>query len=102
MRLLRLGLADDLARIFVVPEGDELGVPQMVSSRPFEEVDPGDRFRSKPDALFHLVGSQALPPAASLLLGKFAKGHFVVERSLIFAKTSLRVAGMKPARTRAA
>jgi hypothetical protein len=49
----------------------------MVGASPFEEVDPGDSFRAKPDAIFHLIGSQTLPPAASLLLGQICKWAFL-------------------------
>ena len=40
-----LGFPDDAARVLVLTQADELGMPQPVCIRPFKEFDLSDRFR---------------------------------------------------------
>src|ERR1700694_2763996 len=92
----------DLARIFVIPERKELGVPKFIGSGPLGEIDSytTSGFNQMQPFIFSAV--KPCPHRPSDASGRFANGHLGIFRPLNRAKTSRRVAGTNPARTRAA
>ena len=61
-------LPPNFARGFVVAQCNEFGVPQMVLTRPLQELDLRDQHGLQPPAVFHLRCSQARTPSAALRL----------------------------------
>jgi len=55
-------LFDYTTCFFVRSQSDELRVSQMVAFGPLQEFDLRHEFRPEPNALFHVIGGQALAP----------------------------------------
>jgi hypothetical protein len=77
-----LALPDDIVRIFIVAQGDELGVPQVIGASPLQELDLCDGFRTKPNTFPHLLGCEPLTPSAGANFGE------IDERTLLRLKMS--------------
>jgi hypothetical protein len=56
-----LDFLDNLSGILVLAEDYEFRVPQMIRTRPSEEIDLGDQPRACPDTVFHFFCRQAPP-----------------------------------------
>jgi hypothetical protein len=65
-----LRFPNHLRRIFVVSECDELGMSQVISPGPFQELDLRDYFRAHPNALLHFLCGESLAPSAGGRLGE--------------------------------
>jgi hypothetical protein len=63
-------LAPNVACRFVVPQRNELGVPQVIFARPLQELDLRDQHRFQPPAVLYLRCRQARTPSAALRLGE--------------------------------
>jgi len=59
---------DDAARILVLAQSDELGMPQPIPLGPFEEFDLSDGLRPQPHRLVHLLGAEFFAEAWSVRL----------------------------------
>src|ERR1700722_11148433 len=68
-----LGFSNDLSRILVIAQGNKLGVPQLVGSRPLREIDAHHDLGSYPYARFHFLGSQPLTPPPWRRLGQIGE-----------------------------
>src|SRR5450432_1060038 len=51
------------SRVFVIPQSHKLRVPQVVCTRPFEELDLRDDLGSYPHAFLHFLSAQRLAPS---------------------------------------
>src|SRR6516162_3310422 len=69
-----LGLPGHVARVPIVPERDEPGVAQVVIWRLLQILKSPHQHRLEPAALPHLLGGQALAPAACSGLRQIRKG----------------------------
>jgi hypothetical protein len=61
---LALGFPDDTFRVFIISQRDEFRAPQVIRARPLQEPDLRDGFRTKPNALPHLLGREPLTSSA--------------------------------------
>ena len=65
-----LRFSDHLARVFILPQSDELRVSQMVSVGPLNKLNPRHRLRFHPHAFLHLFCGESLSPSPCRLLWK--------------------------------
>jgi hypothetical protein len=63
----RSGLPHDLARVFIVSQSNELGVPQMVGSSPLEELDLRHGMWLEPHGFLHLLCRESFSPSSRFL-----------------------------------
>jgi hypothetical protein len=61
-------LPDHLSRIFIIPQSHELGMPELVGSSPFREVDADHDLRFHPDTGLHFLRREPLAPPSGFLL----------------------------------
>src|ERR1700693_113739 len=61
---------------FVFPQSHKLRMPQVIGRRPFRVLESSYQLRLEPDALFHVGGWQALPPAAFFALRQIGDWPF--------------------------
>ena len=77
--LLPTGLPDYVFGLLVLPDPNETAVTQVVVRSPLHEFESAHEHRLQPPALFHLLGSKSLPPAAGLRFRQVREGallHF--------------------------
>ena len=68
-------LSNDLSRVLIRPQADELDVANVVRVRPFEEFEIRNQLGLYPNALSHLRGGQSLTHLPLFASGKFTNGH---------------------------
>ena len=96
-----LALLDDISRILIVAQRDELRVPQMIGASPLQELDLCNGFGTEPNALPHLLSGEPLTPSAGANLGKIDERTLLGFQMSDLLENSRLVAGTRPALTRA-
>jgi hypothetical protein len=74
--------ADDILRLLVFTQANELGMPQVIVRSPFEELEMADEHWLQPRAFRHLRFRQTLTPSSASRLGEIGERAFADLESL--------------------
>jgi hypothetical protein len=61
------------SRIFVIPQANELDVPNVFPRCPLQKLEVSHKLGTNPNAFCHLLSGQSLPPSSGASLRKVHK-----------------------------
>jgi hypothetical protein len=75
----RLRFTYNVQGSFVISQGNESRVAQMIVGCPLGKLELPNQDRLLPNAFFHFFGGEALPPPTAFRLGQVGKGHRAIQ-----------------------
>ncbi len=81
-----LSLPHNLSRVLIVPHAGEGDMPQVLTLRPFQELNLSDSLGPEPDTFLHLGSGETITPSSSSLLRQVGEWTDVSAKPLELSK----------------